>query len=148
MGLIVQKFGGSSVKDRDRIFNEQMAKTGVTYFDYYLLHDVVQSLSWLHLLSVQPTVDLRHGRVDPSQHCVHRRALDLKLVKLCSVPADSLTERPNVGCKLLVVCFQLANAIFYVVHTVSVQCLNGNRGRERSRPPAPLRKAGTAAKLS
>jgi predicted aldo/keto reductase-like oxidoreductase len=27
-------------EDRDRIFNEQMAKTGVTYFDYYLLHDV------------------------------------------------------------------------------------------------------------
>lgn len=26
--------------DRDRIFNEQMAKTGVDYFDYYLLHDV------------------------------------------------------------------------------------------------------------
>lgn len=27
-------------EDRDRIFKEQMAKTGVTYFDYYLLHDV------------------------------------------------------------------------------------------------------------
>lgn len=27
-------------EDRDRIFNEQMAKTGVDYFDYYLLHDV------------------------------------------------------------------------------------------------------------
>ncbi len=25
-------------EDRDRIFNEQRAKTGVTYFDYYLLH--------------------------------------------------------------------------------------------------------------
>ena len=30
----------NSLEDRDRIFNEQMAKTGVTYFDYYLLHDV------------------------------------------------------------------------------------------------------------
>lgn len=29
-------------EDRDRIFNEQMAKTGVDYFDYYLLHDVGQ----------------------------------------------------------------------------------------------------------
>lgn len=27
-------------EDRDRIFNEQMAKTGVTFFDYYLLHDI------------------------------------------------------------------------------------------------------------
>lgn len=27
-------------EDRDRIFNEQLAKTGVDYFDYYLLHDV------------------------------------------------------------------------------------------------------------
>ena len=27
-------------EDRDRIFNEQMRKTGVTYFDYYLLHDI------------------------------------------------------------------------------------------------------------
>ena len=26
--------------DRDRIFNEQLAKTGVEYFDYYLLHDL------------------------------------------------------------------------------------------------------------
>lgn len=26
--------------DRDKIFNEQLRKTGVTYFDYYLLHDV------------------------------------------------------------------------------------------------------------
>ena len=25
---------------RDRIFNEQMEKTGVTYFDYYLIHDI------------------------------------------------------------------------------------------------------------
>ena len=29
-----------SLEDRDRIFNEQMEKTGVTYFDYYLLHDM------------------------------------------------------------------------------------------------------------
>lgn len=29
-------------EDRDRIFNEQLAKTGVTYFDYYLIHDVGQ----------------------------------------------------------------------------------------------------------
>ncbi len=27
-------------EDRDRIFKEQLAKTGVTFFDYYLLHDV------------------------------------------------------------------------------------------------------------
>lgn len=26
--------------DRDRIFNEQLKKTGVDYFDYYLLHDI------------------------------------------------------------------------------------------------------------
>lgn len=26
--------------DRDRIFNEQLRKTGVSYFDYYLIHDV------------------------------------------------------------------------------------------------------------
>lgn len=31
-----------SKEDRDRIFNEQMAKTGVEYFDYYLLHDIGQ----------------------------------------------------------------------------------------------------------
>lgn len=27
-------------EDRDRIFNEQLRKTGVSYFDYYLLHDI------------------------------------------------------------------------------------------------------------
>lgn len=27
-------------EDRDSIFNEQMKKTGVSYFDYYLLHDI------------------------------------------------------------------------------------------------------------
>lgn len=27
-------------EDRDRIFNEQLAKTGVSFFDYYLLHDI------------------------------------------------------------------------------------------------------------
>ena len=27
-------------EDRDRIFNEQRKKTGATFFDYYLLHDV------------------------------------------------------------------------------------------------------------
>lgn len=27
-------------EDRDRIFNEQLNKTGVEYFDYYLLHDI------------------------------------------------------------------------------------------------------------
>lgn len=27
-------------EDRDKIFNEQLSKTGVTYFDYYLLHDI------------------------------------------------------------------------------------------------------------
>lgn len=29
-------------EDRDRIFDEQRAKTGVQYFDYYLLHDIGQ----------------------------------------------------------------------------------------------------------
>ena len=29
-----------SMEDRDRIFSEQKEKTGVKYFDYYLLHDV------------------------------------------------------------------------------------------------------------
>ena len=28
-----------TLEDRDRIFNEQLRKTGVDYFDYYLLHD-------------------------------------------------------------------------------------------------------------
>ena len=40
---MADKLHGNYIKtkeDRDRIFNEQMAKTGVTYFDYYLLHDV------------------------------------------------------------------------------------------------------------
>lgn len=27
-------------EDRDKIFNEQMRKTGVSFFDYYLLHDI------------------------------------------------------------------------------------------------------------
>lgn len=30
--------------DRDRIFNEQLNKTGVTYFDYYLLHAIDREL--------------------------------------------------------------------------------------------------------
>ena len=30
-----------SKEDRDRIFNEQLKKTGVDYFDYYLLHDIL-----------------------------------------------------------------------------------------------------------
>lgn len=29
-----------SKEDRDKIFNEQLKKTGVSFFDYYLLHDV------------------------------------------------------------------------------------------------------------
>lgn len=29
-----------SLEDRDRIFNEQLEKTGAGYFDYYLLHDI------------------------------------------------------------------------------------------------------------
>ena len=29
-----------SKADRDKIFNEQLSKTGVQYFDYYLLHDI------------------------------------------------------------------------------------------------------------
>lgn len=30
----------NTMEDRDRIFDEQRAKTGVEYFDYYLLHDI------------------------------------------------------------------------------------------------------------
>lgn len=30
----------NNLEDRDRIFNEQRAKTGVEFFDYYLLHDI------------------------------------------------------------------------------------------------------------
>ena len=33
-----------SLEDRDRIFSEQLAKTGAGYFDYYLLHGVEASL--------------------------------------------------------------------------------------------------------
>ncbi len=29
-----------TLEDRDRVFNEQREKTGVDYFDYYLLHDI------------------------------------------------------------------------------------------------------------
>lgn len=29
-----------TLEDRDRIFNEQLEKTGVEFFDYYLLHDI------------------------------------------------------------------------------------------------------------
>ncbi len=29
-----------SKEDRDKVFNEQLRKTGVEYFDYYLLHDI------------------------------------------------------------------------------------------------------------
>ena len=27
-------------EDRDKVFNEQLEKTGVSYFDYYLIHDI------------------------------------------------------------------------------------------------------------
>ena len=30
----------NSLEDRDRVFNAQLEKTGVTYFDYYLLHGI------------------------------------------------------------------------------------------------------------
>ena len=30
----------STLEDRDTVFNTQLAKTGVEYFDYYLLHDI------------------------------------------------------------------------------------------------------------
>ncbi len=33
-----------SLEDRDRIFNEQLKKTGVTYFDYYLIHGIEASM--------------------------------------------------------------------------------------------------------
>jgi len=32
----------STEEDRDRIFNEQLEKTGAGYFDYYLIHDIEQ----------------------------------------------------------------------------------------------------------
>ena len=41
--LLADKLHAAFVKnqdDRDRIFNEQLRKTGVEYFDYYLLHDI------------------------------------------------------------------------------------------------------------
>ena len=34
----------NSAEDRDRIFNEQMNKTGADYFDYYLLHAISREL--------------------------------------------------------------------------------------------------------
>ena len=40
---LATKLHGGFIKTRedcDRIFNEQLRKTGVTYFDYYLLHDI------------------------------------------------------------------------------------------------------------
>ncbi len=33
----------NSFEDRDKIFEQQMQKTGVTYFDYYLLHNVYEN---------------------------------------------------------------------------------------------------------
>jgi len=30
----------NSLEDRDKVFNEQLAKTGVEYFDYYMLHGI------------------------------------------------------------------------------------------------------------
>ena len=33
----------NSLEDRDKVFFEQMAKTGAEYFDYYLLHGISQS---------------------------------------------------------------------------------------------------------
>ena len=29
-----------TLEDRDKVFNEQLSKTGVEYFDYYLIHDM------------------------------------------------------------------------------------------------------------
>lgn len=40
---LATKLHGGFIKtkeDRDKIFNEQLRKTGVAYFDYYLLHDI------------------------------------------------------------------------------------------------------------
>ena len=34
----------NSFEDRDKIFEQQMQKTGVTYFDYYLLHGIESSM--------------------------------------------------------------------------------------------------------
>ena len=34
----------NSFQDRDKIFEQQMQKTGVTYFDYYLLHGIEVSM--------------------------------------------------------------------------------------------------------
>ena len=30
----------NSLEDRDKVFGQQLQKTGVTYFDYYLLHGI------------------------------------------------------------------------------------------------------------
>ena len=43
-------------EDRDRIFNEQCEKTGVEFFDYYLLHDIN-----VHSLDVYNTLDCFRG---------------------------------------------------------------------------------------
>ena len=34
----------SSFEDRDKVFNEQLAKTGAGYFDYYLLHGIEENM--------------------------------------------------------------------------------------------------------
>lgn len=34
----------NSLEDRDKVFNEQLAKTGVEYFDYYLIHGIEESM--------------------------------------------------------------------------------------------------------
>ena len=34
----------NSLEDRDKVFNEQLRKTGAGYFDYYLLHGIEQSM--------------------------------------------------------------------------------------------------------
>lgn len=49
-------------EDRDRIFNEQLNKTGVEYFDYYLLHDINT-----HSIEVYNQLDCFHWILEKKQ---------------------------------------------------------------------------------
>lgn len=54
----------NSFEDRDRIFNEQMEKTGVTYFDYYLIHDIT-AIALRRTISLMLRLDPRQERKGP-----------------------------------------------------------------------------------
>lgn len=52
-----------TLEDRDKVFNEQREKTGVTYFDYYLLHDVgVDIMRYTRSLTVLTGLLIRRNR--------------------------------------------------------------------------------------